>query len=75
MEKQRDALANEQERARQAQQAAEQLAQGIWLAQELQGVAAKKDAEIQQLESQLEAAEVAPRLAVTEAVTVVKRAR
>ncbi|HRM64707.1 MAG TPA: DUF2130 domain-containing protein, partial [Acidovorax temperans] len=66
--------ANELERARQAQQAAEQLAQAR-LAQELQGVAAKKDAEIQQLKSQLEAAEVARRLAVTEAVTVVARER
>ena len=74
VEKQRDALANELERARQAQQAAEQLAQAR-LAQELQGVAAKKDAEIQQLKSQLEAAEVARRLAVTEAVTVVARER
>lgn len=73
VEKQRDALenklANELERARQAQQAADQLAQ------ELQGVAAKKDAEIQQLKSQLEAAEVARSLAVTEAVTVVARER
>ncbi|MFN4031036.1 MAG: DUF2130 domain-containing protein [Acidovorax temperans] len=74
VEKQRDALANELERARLAQQAAEQLAQAR-LAQELQGVAAKKDAEIQQLKSQLEAAEVARRLAVTEAVTVVARER
>jgi hypothetical protein len=41
VEKQRDALANELERARQAQQAAEQLAQAR-LAQELQGVAAKR---------------------------------
>ena len=52
VEKQRDALENklesELERARQAQQAADQLAQAR-LAQELQGVAAKKDAEIQQL--------------------------
>ncbi len=39
-------------------------------------MAAKKDAEIQQLKSQLEAAEVARRLAVTEAVTwVVARER
>lgn len=74
VEKQRDALANELERARQAQQAADQLAQAR-LAQEVQGVAAKKDAEIQQLKSQLEAAEVARRLAVTEAVTVVARER
>ncbi len=38
-------------------------------------MAAKKDAEIQQLKSQLEAAEAARRLAVTEAVTVVARER
>ena len=74
VEKQRDALANELERARQAQQAADQLAQAR-LAQELQGVAAQKDAEIQQLKSQLEAGEVVRRLAVTEAVTVVARER
>ena len=78
VEKQRDALENklvsELERARQAQQAADQLAQAR-LAQQLQGVAAQKDAEIQQLKSQLDAAEVARRLAVTEAVTVVARER
>lgn len=74
VEKQRDALANELERARQAQQAADQLAQAR-LAQELQGVAAQKDAQIQQLKSQLEAGEVVRRLAVTEAVTVVARER
>ncbi|KQB55799.1 MULTISPECIES: DUF2130 domain-containing protein [Acidovorax] len=74
VEKQRDALANELERARQAHQAADQLAQAR-LAQQLQGVAAQKDAEIQQLKSQLDAAEVARRLAVTEAVTVVARER
>ena len=45
VEKQRDALANALERARQAQQTTEQLAQAR-LAQELLGVAAKKDAEI-----------------------------
>lgn len=74
VEKQRDALANELERARQAQQAADQLAHAR-LTQELQGVAARKDAEIQQLKSQLEATEVARKLAVTEAVTVVARER
>ncbi|KRB29352.1 DUF2130 domain-containing protein [Acidovorax sp. Root70] len=74
VEKQRDALANELDRARLAQQAADQLAQAR-LAQELQGVAAQKDAEIQQLRSQLEAADVARKLAVTEAVTVVARER
>ena len=70
----RDALANELERVRQAQQAAALLAEAR-LAQELQGAAAKKDAEIQQLKSQLEAGEVVRRLAVSEAVTVVARER
>ncbi|MBW7832456.1 MAG: DUF2130 domain-containing protein [Simplicispira suum] len=70
----RDALAHELERTRAAQQAADQLAQAR-LAQELQGVAAQKDAEIQQLQSQLEAGEVARRLAVSEAVAVVVRER
>ena len=72
VEKQRDALANELAQARNAQQAAAQLAEAK-LAHALQAEAAKKDAEIQQLKSQLEAAEVARRLAVTEAVTVVAR--
>ena len=74
VEKQRDALANELAQARNAQQAAAQLAEAK-LAHALQAEAAKKDAEIQQLKSQLEAAEVARRLAVTEAVTVVARER
>ena len=72
--KERDALANELAQARSAQQAAAQLAEAK-LAHALQAEAAKKDAEIQQLKSQLEAAEVARRLAVTEAVTVVARER
>ncbi len=74
VEKQRDAIAHELERAQQAQQTAGQLAEAR-LAQELEGVAAKKDSEIQQLKSQLEAGEVARRLAVTEAVTAVARER
>ena len=67
-------LANELQRAQQAQQTAAQLAEAR-LAQELQGAAAKKDSEIQQLRSQLDAGEVARRLAVSEAVTVVARER
>ena len=70
----RDALAHELGRVRQAQQTAALLAEAR-LAQELQGVAARKDAEIQQLQSQLEAGEVVRRLAVSEAVTVVARER
>ena len=70
----RDALAHELGRVRQAQQTAALLAEAR-LAQELQGVAARKDAEIQQLQSQLEAGEVVRRLAVSEAVMVVARER
>jgi hypothetical protein len=76
--KERDALANELknelERARNAQQAAAQLAEAK-LAQELQLVAAKKEAEIQALQAKLEAGEVARQLAVNEAVGVVARER
>lgn len=68
--KQRDGLANELEQARNAQQTAAQLAEAR-LANELQGAAAKKDAEIQVLQSKLEAGEVARQLAVNEAVGVV----
>ncbi len=70
----RDALATELERARHAQQTAAHLAEAR-LTQELQGFAAKKDAEIQQLQWQLDAGDVARRLAVTEAVTVVAQER
>ena len=70
----RDALATELERARHAHQTAAHLAEAR-LTQELQGFAAKKDAEIQQLQWQLDAGEVARKLAVTEAVTLVARER
>ena len=66
----RDALATELERARHAHQTAAHLAEAR-LTQELQGFAAKKDAEIQQLQWQLDAGEVARKLAVTEAVALV----
>jgi len=76
--KERDGLAhelkNELERARNAQQAAAQLAE-VNLAQALQGAAAKKDFEIQALQAKLEAGEVARQLAVNEAVGVVARER
>ena len=70
--KERDALANELknelERARNAQQAAAQLAEAK-LAHALQAEAAKKDAEIQALQAKLAASDVARQLAVTEAVS------
>ena len=72
--KERDGLANELEQARNAQQAAAQLAEAR-LAHELQGAAAKKDAEIQALQAKLEAGDVARQLAVNEAVGVVARER
>ena len=72
--KERDGLANELEQVRNARQAAAQLAEAR-LAHELQGAAAKKDAEIQALQSKLEAGEVARQLAVNEAVGVVARER
>lgn len=72
--KERDGLANDLEQARNAQQAAVQLAEAR-LVHELQGAAAKKDAEIQALQARLEAAEVARHLAVNEAVGVVARER
>ena len=76
--KERDGLANELEQARNAQQAAAQLAEAK-LAHALQGAAAKKDFEIQALQSKLEAGDVARQLAVTvavnEAVGVVARER
>ena len=76
--KERDALANELknelEKARNAQQAAAQLAEAK-LAQELQADAAKKDAEIQALQAKLAASDTARQLAVNEAVGVVARER
>ncbi|MES2508972.1 MAG: DUF2130 domain-containing protein [Pseudomonadota bacterium] len=72
--KERDALANELDQARKAQQAAAQLAEAK-LAHELQGAAAKKDAEIQALHARLEAGDMARQLAVNEAVGVVARER
>jgi hypothetical protein len=76
--KERDALANELknelERARNAQQAAAQLAEAK-LAHALQAEAAKKDAEIQALQAKLAASDTARQLAVNEAVGVVARER
>ena len=72
--KERDGLANALEQALAAQEAAAQLAEAK-LAQELQGAAAKKDAEIQALQAKLQASDVARQLAVNESVAVVARER
>ena len=74
MEKERDALANELERAKHEKQAASDLAEAK-LVNELQMAAAMKDAEIQGLKATLDAIEVAQKLAITEAVSAVEKER
>ena len=74
VEKQRDALANELEQARRDKQAASELADAK-LVNGLQTAAATKDIEIQGLKAKLDAIEVAQKLAIAEAVSVVERER
>jgi len=74
VEKERDALANELELAKQDKRNAVELAQSK-AAGESQKDAAAKDAEIQELKAKLDAGEVARKLAVTEALSVVEKER
>jgi hypothetical protein len=74
VEKERDALANELEKAKHEKRAASELAE-VKLLSELQMAAVMKDAEIQGLKATLESIEVAQRLAVTEAVNAVEKER
>jgi len=74
LEKERDALANELQQAKQDKQAALELAEAR-LVNELQMAAATKDAEILGLKATLDAIEVAQKLAITEAVGAVERER
>jgi hypothetical protein len=74
VEKERDSLANELERAKHEKQTTSQLAEARLL-HELQNAAATKDAEIQGLKSKLDAIEVAQKLATIEAVSVVEKER
>ncbi|MDZ4356846.1 MAG: DUF2130 domain-containing protein [Variovorax sp.] len=74
VEKERDALANELEKARQDKLAATTLAEARHLG-ELQKGAAAKDVEIQNLKAKLDAIEVAQKLAITEAVSTVEKER
>ncbi|MBU1223815.1 MAG: DUF2130 domain-containing protein [Gammaproteobacteria bacterium] len=74
MEKERDTLANELERAKHEKQAASDLAEAK-LVNELQMAAATRDAEIQGLKATLDAIEVAQKLAITEAVSAVEKER
>jgi len=74
VEKQRDALASELDRARQETQAVRQLAEAQRLA-DLQKAAAGKDSEIQGLKARLAELELSKRLAVTEALATVEKKR
>lgn len=74
VEKQRDALLNDLEKARRDQDASSKLAEAKLFA-ELQKTASTKDAEIQSLKARLDASELAQKLAVTEAVSVVEKER
>lgn len=72
VEKERNTLANELEQAKHDKQAASKLAEAM-LVNELQKAAATKDAEIQGLNSRLDAIELAQKLAITEAVSAVEK--
>jgi len=74
VEKERDALANQLEQAKQDKQAAAKLADAK-LASELQKTVSSKEAEIQGLKAMLEANAVAQKLAIIEAVSAVEKER
>lgn len=74
VEKERDTLANELEKAKREVEAATQLAEAKRL-NELQKAAITKDAEIQDLKAKLDATKVAEKLAITEAVSAVEKER
>jgi len=74
VEKERDALANQLEQARQDKLAAAELA-GAKLASELQNAAAKREVEIRDLKAKLDAADAGQKLAITEAVGLVAKER
>ena len=74
VEKERDALENELEKARQDSQVASKLAEAK-LSKDLQEVVTRKDTDIQELKSKLGTNEIAQKLAITEAVGVVEKER
>ena len=74
IEKERDALANELKQVKQDNQAAFKLAEAKH-SKEVQATTARKDAEIQELKSKLDANGVAQKLAITEAVSTVEKER
>ena len=74
LERERDRLAHELEQSKQEKLTADRLAEARLL-NELQTAAAAKEAEVQPLRAQLDAAEIARKLAVNEAVGVVQKER
>ena len=74
VEKERDRIASELAQAKNDKQAAVQLAEAK-LVNELQKSAAEKDADIQELTARLDKIEVAKKLAITEAVSVIEKER
>jgi hypothetical protein len=74
VEKERDTLANELEKARKEQDAVVELAEAKFVAQ-LQQDAATKDAEIRELKARIDASEVAKKLEITQAVSAVEKER
>lgn len=74
VEKERDELANQVEQIKRDKQAAAELAEAQ-LAKELQGAAAKKEAEIQELKARLQANEIEQKLAITNALSAVEKER
>jgi len=74
VEKERDVLANELEKAQQDNKAASKLAEAT-LTKELQGAAALKDVKILELKGKLDANEVGQKLAIIEAVGKVEKER
>ncbi|ATA22356.1 hypothetical protein AWC35_06020 [Gibbsiella quercinecans] len=74
VEKDRDALASALEKIKQEKETAAQLAEANLL-NELQKAAVAKDSEIQDLQARLDASEVAQKLAVSEALSVVEKDR
>ena len=74
IEKERDVLSNDLERAKQHSETLLKLAEEK-LSKDVQETAAKKDAEIQSLKAKLDANDVAQTLAVTQAVSAVEKER
>lgn len=74
VEKERDSLTNELEQAKQDSHAASLLSEAK-LSKDVQEVAASKNVEIQNLKAKLDAGDVAQKLAVTEALSVIEKER